>query len=313
MTLVTTIIPAFNAAAWINDAIDSALSQKVDQEILVINDGSTDNTNEIVAAYQSPVRLISKDNGGVSSARNLGLREAQGDLVAFLDADDLWHPSKLSKQIDILDRFPNAGTVICDERTIDRYGHIINASFFSTLPYYHELPHTPGILSKPITWLTRTSFIPTPGVLVRKALAESVGFFDETLHIVEDRDYWIRLGLKADIAIIPEALVDVRQLNHSSLSKATRDKWATALLTVITRHEENLRKAITKEGDIPDEILSNVFREIAQILWDSSNYTQAYKAFTRLPNKTAKEYIKQVISKLLVTFHYHEKTNSPHN
>ena len=117
---VTVIIPAYNGAAYIARAVESALAQTHKPlEVLVVDDGSTDRTAEIVAAMPPPVRLIRKENGGPASARNLGAREAKGNWLALLDADDLWQPVKLETQIKAIETIEAdvyySGGIVVDE------------------------------------------------------------------------------------------------------------------------------------------------------------------------------------------------------
>src|SRR5262245_21078047 len=99
---VSVVIPTYNCAPLVREAVASALAQTAPPfEVLVIDDGSTDDSRARIAEFGCPVRYVWKPNGGVSSARNCGLVEAEGDLIAFLDADDVWHPDKLRRQIEV--------------------------------------------------------------------------------------------------------------------------------------------------------------------------------------------------------------------
>ena len=101
MPTVSVVIPAYNAEEYIAETLDSVLSQNYsDYEILVIDDGSTDHTGEVLAHYGDRIHLFQKPNGGPASARNLGLKHARGRYIAFLDSDDLWHPEKLARQVE---------------------------------------------------------------------------------------------------------------------------------------------------------------------------------------------------------------------
>ena len=278
---VTTIIPAYNAASWIRDAIASALAQQVEQEILVVDDGSTDDTAVLAGAFGSPVRVISKPNGGVSSARNAGLRAAQGMYVALLDADDFWFPGKLARQLEAMERFPEAGTVICDETHVDDDGNIRHPSYFATKGFAPELPEDVALARYPLTWLVRESFFPTSGVLMRRDVAAKAGFFDESLSIVEDRDYWIRLALAAPVAIVPEVLLRYRVGNEHSLAMLGRARWASSLETVLERHGAALCRAIDAEGRDGRRELGAVFHRLAEIHWYSDNLQDAARLYRK--------------------------------
>src|SRR5207253_2812039 len=105
---VSTVIPAYRASRTIGRAVDSLLSQtRPPDEIVIVDDGSPDDLAAAVKPYGDRVQLLRKVNGGAASARNLGIESARGDLIGFLDADDYWEPSKLERQLDILQRHPN--------------------------------------------------------------------------------------------------------------------------------------------------------------------------------------------------------------
>ena len=120
-TLITVIIPLYNKEQWVKRALDSVLAQTYENlEILVVNDGSTDGSWEVVAAYSDErIRIIDKQNGGVSSARNLGIEKAKGEYIAFLDADDKWYPKYLEVLADGFEKYPDAS--ILSNRLVYRH------------------------------------------------------------------------------------------------------------------------------------------------------------------------------------------------
>ena len=171
---VSVIIPAYNGAAYIARAVASALAQTHQPlEILVVDDGSTDRTADIVAAMPAPVRLIRKKNGGPASARNLGAREAKGNWLALLDADDLWRPEKLAAQL-LLGAAPEAGLIHC-------------------LPD-HRNEAVPDILTFDMMW--DQNWIINSSVLIRKETFETLGGFNEAPELISVEDYnlWIRVA-----------------------------------------------------------------------------------------------------------------------
>ncbi len=277
---VSTVIPAYNAATVVARAIESALAQQADQEIIVVDDGSTDATANRVRRYGAKVTLIQQPNGGVSAARNRGIAEAQGDIVAFLDADDVWYPDKLSKQLALFAADPEIGTVICDEAHVTEDGTVIKPSYLASRAFADELPKTPGRLATPVTWLVRQPFFPTSSVATRADLLRQAGRFDESLSIVEDRDMWLRLALKAPVGLVPQVLLDYLTGQTDSLTaKASETRWASALATVIARLDQDIVRAVSREGTDADRLLAGVYRQIAQTHWYNGNYDAAGAAF----------------------------------
>jgi glycosyltransferase involved in cell wall biosynthesis len=207
---VTVVIPSFNSGRFIREAVDSALAQTVmPMEVIVIDDGSTDNTTEIIAAYAPDprVRYIRQKNAGQSTARNNGIRAAQGEFIALLDADDRWKPDKLEKQ---LGKFSDdsIGVVFSGSQVFDEHGvrSENRADESSCADMLQSL-------------ITGTAFIPS-SVVVRKRCFDSCGLFDESLKKVEDREMWIRLAKRYRFSCTSDCLVDYR-LHASALNMQT--------------------------------------------------------------------------------------------
>ncbi|HNU10254.1 MAG TPA: glycosyltransferase family A protein [Rubrivivax sp.] len=195
---VSVVIPAYNAAWCVRKAIDSVLAQDFGaHEIIVVNDGSTDDTLAVLRSYDGAIRIVDQRNSGLSSARNAGIRAATGEFVAFLDADDWWLPSKLARQVDLLHARPDVGFVSTAARVEDPQGQFLNA-----------WPCTE--CSGPfLPWLFGANGdVAGSGsaVMARRGLFEQVGGFDETLHSLEDVDMWMRLAAVTGYACVSEPL-----------------------------------------------------------------------------------------------------------
>ena len=197
MVLVSAVIPAFNCSRYIRDTIGSILHQKdaPDIEVIVINDGSTDDTGHIARQFGTPVRVIDQHNAGVSAARNRGIREAKGDYIALVDHDDFWMPNKLANQIACFESHPNIDVVFTefcrwcpdpiDGNYPDPTNFEANASRqgidleFSGLIYHQML---------------LDSWILTSTALARSTVVHAAGGFDEALPFSEDWDFWLRVS-----------------------------------------------------------------------------------------------------------------------
>lgn len=195
--LVSVVIPAYNAASYIARAVDSVLAQTYPwREILVVNDGSTDATARVLAAYGDAIQALHQANAGAGSARNRGLRAARGEFVAFLDADDRWLPDKLARQVKTLTANPSIGFCSTRTRVETPDGARLN-DWSCPVPdktVLHALFLNPGAIPGSAS-----------GVMVRRRLFEEVGLFDEHLR-QEDTDLWFRLAAATGYACIDEPL-----------------------------------------------------------------------------------------------------------
>lgn len=202
----TAIIPAYNSAQYVADAIESALAQTArPSQIIVVNDGSTDNTDAVLAPYENRITTIRQKNQGLPAARNTGLRAATGDCIAFLDADDCWHPRKIELQMEILNRRPDIGAV-------------------GTATFEHPAPVMPALAAEiplqevPLTRLLVRNCVTASSVMVRREIADRVGEFNPTLPNAEDLDYWQRSAELSGFAILKSPLTGYR-LVPGSLSR----------------------------------------------------------------------------------------------
>lgn len=213
---VSVVIPAYNYARFLPVAVESCLKQDYPNfEVVVIDDGSKDNTREVMAKYGPPVRYVYQANAGLSAARNSGIREARFDIVAFLDADDLLLPTHLSDSMAALAKLPPEYALIgCDYAPIDVDGK----------PLAHTV-HTavvPGeVHLKDI--LMRTRFSPT-GAVAKKEVFTQVGGFDTALRSTEDRDMWIRIAAKRRVWHVGKVLIEIRKHGSNMSNNADRMK-----------------------------------------------------------------------------------------
>ncbi|MFN7877944.1 MAG: glycosyltransferase family 2 protein [Pirellula sp.] len=190
---ITTVIPAYNAASYISAAIDSALDQDgVDQQIIVIDDGSIDETPSILQSYGSRIDTIRQPNRGLSSARNRGIQAARGKFIAFLDADDVWCQGKLSRQVAALERSPTA--IMVHSRTV---------SWDPTSGVESEFVKAPSedYQGDCFAKLYRSNAICVSSVMARTSRLREIGGFDEQIlrPTTQDYDLWMRIAFESPI------------------------------------------------------------------------------------------------------------------
>lgn len=206
MPKVSVVIPAYNAMKYLPTTLDSVLQQTfTDFEVLIVNDGSTDSISVWFATVNDDrVRLISQANQGLPGARNTGIKDARGEYIAFLDADDLWEPTKLEKQVQCLDAKPEVGLVYAWTLLIDRHGNSLGTVTAAQVQgnVWEQLLLGDVVGSG-------------SAAMVRRSCFDRVGLFDPELTSIEDCDMWVRIAADYQFAVIKEVLVRYRQHPHS--------------------------------------------------------------------------------------------------
>jgi len=204
--IVSVIIPTYNRSHLLGEAISSVLAQDFRYfELIVVDDGSTDDTQHLLKSYQN-IQVVRQDHYGVSAARNAGIARASGQLLAFLDSDDLWLPKKLSTQVAFFKQHPNA--LICQTEEIwMKNGRRVN-------PKKRHKKHS-GMIFEACLELCLVS---PSAVMIERTLLDQVGCFDEKLPACEDYELWLRIGCRFPIYLISDPLVIKRAGNHDQLS-----------------------------------------------------------------------------------------------
>ncbi len=200
---VSVIIPTFNRAWCVANAIESVLNQDYpgNVELIVVDDGSTDQTQPLLASFGDGISVFQQPNKGVSSARNLGIQKSSGAFIALLDSDDLWLPEKLSCQIDFFLAHPEA--MICQTEEIwIRNGKRVNPK------RKHKKPS--GMIFEPSLHLCLVS---PSAVMMRRSFFDIKGVFDETLPACEDYDLWLRTAVDMPIYLIDTPCI-IKQGGH---------------------------------------------------------------------------------------------------
>lgn len=203
MELVSIIVPAYNAAKYLRMALDSALGQTYsDREILAVDDGSTDTTPQILAQYGNSIRVVRQANKGSAAACNAGVAMAQGQWVAFLDADDVWLPNKLARQIEL-----------CGDAVIS---HTESVCFGDALPYeVRRSSFEPPYFGHVLRELLIRNFITKSTVLMRRKVFLDIGGFDESYAAVEDWPFFLKVCAEHQLGYLPEAVVRYRVHKNS--------------------------------------------------------------------------------------------------
>ncbi|MGJ4804120.1 glycosyltransferase [Luteimonas sp. SDU82] len=232
------IIPTWNRRDMVARAIDSVLAQtRPVEEIIVVDDGSTDGTGEFLAQrYAERITLLAQANAGVSAARNMGLAAARGRYLALLDSDDVWLPEKTERQVAFLEANPGIGMVLCDVYRVGADGGLIDV-----FERRRQIPEDGPALQ----WVLRDPALAPLSALMRREVYEDVGGFDTALRTAEDLDFHLRVAARWGIGVVPEPLARALR-GHDGLSAlaSTEDDY----IAVMERAAERAKGAVPEDA-----------------------------------------------------------------
>jgi glycosyltransferase involved in cell wall biosynthesis len=286
MAKVDILIPAYNTARFLPAALASVEAQTfTDWRILLIDDGSTDNTREVIAPFRErmggKLQYIWKENAGLSAARNTGLSHATAELIALLDADDEWLPERLAESVRSLDESPVAGLSYGFVSRTDTDGRIVST--------HDEMKaDAEGFITRSI--YTRRIDLPCPTITFRRACVDRVGGFDETMRATEDRDLWVRISQHYEVVRIPRVIAYYR-ISPAAMT-SDMERMFTAQRTFAEKH----RGTPGCDERAYREAVSSIYRQRAETLgnrrqtWDalrSAAHALALNTASRTNWKTA--------------------------
>lgn len=254
--LVSVVIPAYNPGSFLSESLRSVVSQDYQHwECLVVDDGSTEDLTW-VEQIDPRIHLIRQHNSGVSAARNAGITASAGQYVAFLDADDLWLPTKLSQQVTCLEAIPSAVLSYTAASYIDGTGKIIGR-----YPYTRHLSGYRDLLQE--------NCFGTGSVVARRVAIIRAGGFDVTLQTAEDYDLWLRMSMLGELVFIEDSLAQYRLHGNNASSNAVA--MAQGVEKVLLRHQSLAHS----RGEMSLERSIRRARRMARDGWGASAYDQA--------------------------------------
>jgi glycosyltransferase involved in cell wall biosynthesis len=232
--LISIIITTYRRSELLERCIQSALAQKYSPvEILVVEDGPTADTANIVAEYHDRIDYITKEHGGISSTRNVGCRSAKGQYIAFVDDDDLFRPRRLEALFEALRKHPDAVCAFSQGTTIDQDGNDTGVHYFND----EHWPDSPRVIETAYEKMIATQITVTPlnSLFLREA-GQVIGWFDEGFkHGCEDTDFFMRLSQVGAFVCVPEALTWIRAGDRDSLTRSEL-QMALSKLQLLEKH-----------------------------------------------------------------------------
>lgn len=281
MKSVSVIIPTYNYGRFIAEAIESVLGQTIGTlEIIVVDDGSTDDTEKLFVEFGDAIRYIKQDNGGVCAARNRGVAESTGEFIAFLDADDIWEPTKIEKQLAKFAEDEVIGLVHCGMREFD--------SDSGETVQLHLVGGEGWVAADIALWERPVIVGPGGSIVVRRDVIEDVGGFDERLKNGEDWEFCLRVAKKYKVGFVAEPLVNYRNhganasKNVAEMERSTLISWEKAFNT----NDEAILKLRRRSYGNLHKVLAGSYLHIGQYagftrnllksLWFRPSYLRYY-------------------------------------
>jgi glycosyltransferase involved in cell wall biosynthesis len=244
MPKVTVVIPVYNGERYIRDTLESVFAQTFqDYEVLCIDDGSTDGSAALLMSYGEQLRWVHQENAGQSATRNNGVALARGEYIAFLDQDDLWYPSKLAKQVAVLQAEPDVVLVHCDYDRVDVEGRMLQRGA--------GVVERASALSSPLGCLIGEALIFPSAMMVRRVALERVGGFDSELRGFEDFDLIARLEQRGRFVMLTEIEMAYR-FHGGGFSRSGGIRVVQSRERFLIRMQELYAKNRTKQALIKD-------------------------------------------------------------
>ncbi len=276
MKRVSVIMPTFNSENCLPAAIESVLGQTYKSlELIVVDDGSTDQTREVVCRYGDQVRYIRQDNAGPSKTRNNGIRATDSELIAFLDSDDVWLPGKIQEQINLLEERSDLSVVFCDAELVDEGGRSYG-SVWKQRGCYETMLDESQQLARPFATVMFMDCILPSAVLLRRTCLDRAGLFDESLRYVEDKDLWLRIALTSKMGCVPRILM--KRLRHG-YSHRQVEAVNESIIFVVKRMERLYPEQIASNHIDTARLLAPTYYQLGRCYLDQDKLPAARRAF----------------------------------
>lgn len=296
--MISIVIPTYNRASYLSQAIDSVLAQScADYEIIVVDDGSTDNTGQILESYRDRIRCIHQANKGVSAARNMGIRSARGEWIAFLDSDDIWLPEKLEKQM-------RAAAMSREVIYSDRVEWFVDREQEASLMRKCEEVRWPGtdesgFVPDPVLSVVRAELYRPTTLLCHRSCFDRIGLFEESLTAGEDEDWLSRASLVFRFHCLPDVLARIRY--HQGQTGLGSERSVRSLIRVFERMCERLHGVHSEAYRVARGRLTRKMSHLSNILYQQGRTREAvqwvWKAFLLEPHRP-KWFVKAVTMRL---------------
>jgi glycosyltransferase involved in cell wall biosynthesis len=262
--LVSVIIPNYNYAGYLREAVDSVLAQTYPNiEVIVVDDGSKDNSKEAIESYGNRIKAIFQQNAGVSAARNNGVAASRGEYIAFLDADDVWYSRKIAEQMRAFSDDKDLGLVHVAVEDIDADGGFLRE---------HRDGQKGMVASEFLLFRRPVVLGGGSGIVIPRRVFEEVGGFDKKLSTSADWDLFFRISCRYTVGFVPEVLLKYRLHNsnmHGNIARMEKE--------MLYGYEKAFPKNGGEHSPIKNECYGNLHQVLAGSYFNAGNYAQFFR------------------------------------
>lgn len=278
---VAAIIPTYNCGRYLPEAVESVRRQTYPiSEIVIVDDGSNDGTEQIVSRLGSDIRYITQTNAGPSAARNNGVNAATSDWVAFLDADDIWLPEKTERQIELIEKHPELALVATNRTEVDATGEVLLNSLFEKHRFkdcFEQLAGDP--IPNALAMLIRANFVPTSSALVNRKVFLELQGFNTNIRFSEDLELWCRIASSHPVGCLPTVQSLYRR--HDSNAVGNIEKMLEGIVQTMVSLRHDFAPALKSQGLNPDALVAEHLAAWGYWLFDQGRYSEAKTILSR--------------------------------
>jgi len=276
---ISVVIPAYNSAVFLPDCVKSIRQQTVPvHEIIIVDDGSSDNTESVVKNLGDDIVYIKQKNQGPAAARNHGIQQATGDWIAFLDADDQWTHNKIEQQLNCLEKHPELQLIAGDMAETNAQSEI---EIGSMLAYHNQLDLFKQLDGAPLpnacASLVQKNFIPTGTVLARKESLIETGLFPENIRFGEDLALWAQIAARHPITCLADVLMLRRR--HASNATDSNEDMLKGIVQVMRLLRKKCDDVLQQQGISANEALARACFSLGYWQFHHGQIKQSGKAF----------------------------------
>jgi len=276
---ISAVIPAYNSAKFIAAAVNSihAQTRPID-EIIIVDDGSTDNTEQVVSTLSGNIIYHKQANQGPSAARNKGIELATGDWIALLDADDQWTPEKTSRQLKALKTTTTLHFIFGDEAEIDTNGSILTPSSLAKHNLLKDLQKISGQpLPNALAALVQKNFVPTSSAFFKRSTALEAGLFNSAIRFGEDLELWAKFAANHPTACVTDAVILRRK--HSESATTATERMLAELPKVMASIRKHTKTQLLEQNVDPDKIVADSYWTLGYWYFANGDQNKARHAF----------------------------------